>query len=85
MTAERYTLLLKSASYFIDTGTRERVLEARRLGRSKVSFQPAIDCYGCARSHTVTISPADVLAFIAHDEMAMGSADENIIPFPLAR
>jgi hypothetical protein len=82
--AENYTLLLRSASYFVDSGTRNRVLEARRLGSGSVSFRPAIACDGCSCQQTVTIRPDDVLGFIAHDNGAAVTSASNVIPFRAA-
>jgi hypothetical protein len=80
---EHYTLLLRSASYFIDGGTRERILEARRLRSSAVTFRPAVACDTCSCKQSVTISPDDILGFIEHD--AAGSAGaSNVIPFRTA-
>jgi hypothetical protein len=81
---EHYTLLLKGASYFIDSDTRERVLQARRLGGDNVSFQPVIACPTCACPGTVTISPSDVLGFIAHDGEKSESLGANVVPLRIA-
>ena len=81
---EHYTLLLKGASYFIDSDTRERVLQARRLGARNVSFQPAIACGSCSCHGTVTISPSDVLGFVAHDHESREPLGTNVVPFRIA-
>lgn len=83
--AENYTLLLKNASYFVDAVTRDRVLEARRLGGLNVSFQPAVGHETCACRCTVTISPSDVLGFIAHDQDNGDLAGSNVVPLRAAR
>ena len=83
MVADYYTILLKSGSYYVDARARERVLEAQRLGGYRVSFELATECEGCDRRRTVTISPSEVLAFIAHDDPS--TALENVIPFPAQR
>lgn len=82
--ADYYTVLLKSGSYYVDSRTRERLLEARRLGGTDVTFQVGEACRCCARHHTVTISSLDVLAFIAHDD-TVAAAASNVIAFPGGR
>jgi hypothetical protein len=81
--ADHYTILLKSGSYYVDSRTRDRVLEARQSGGTRVTFDLDNPCDGCDHRRTVTISPADVLAFIAHDDL--GTVAENVIPFPGVR
>ena len=79
--AEHYTLLLKGASYFIDSNTRDHVLQARRLGACNVSFQPATVCDSCACRATVTIPTSDVLGFVAHDHENSEPLGTNVVPF----
>jgi len=79
--AKQYTLLLKGASYFIDSDTRDHVLQARRLGARNVSFQPATVCGSCACRATVTISASDVLGFVAHDHENGEPFGTNVVPF----
>jgi hypothetical protein len=81
---DHYTLLLKGASYFIDSDTRDRVLQARRLGARNISFRPAMECSSCACRGTVTISPSDVLGFVAHDHEKSEPLGTNVVPFRVA-
>lgn len=83
--AEHYTLLLKDASYFVDAATRDRVLDARRLGVLNVSFRPAIDYGSCECHRTVTIASRDVLGFIAHDQGSGELAGGNVVPLRAVR
>jgi len=74
-----YTVLLTDGSFYVDGPTRDQIQLAESVGASAITIVVA-STFSCSQRHTASIRPKDIVAFIAHDELAPRvSRDSNVV------